>query len=201
MVAKKIPPGIERVIEVPLDAGAQVVQPAQEGEHLSGNRGRLDSASIHAVLPRDLSGESRGHRPVPGLLRIPDKACLCIEAAEIGIGRIGWSVALLSRDHLGHSPSNNLPQHRPDPGLADRALLKFCQHLSLSCLDSGQQVGRPLYRVGEELGAERNGQKCRRAMTPDFFGPAAPEMEDMVSANQVQTPFSAGDTWPASGPM
>jgi hypothetical protein len=62
---------------------------------------------------------------------------------------------------------------------------------SSSAANRGQQVGRPLYRFGQDVRSKRNRQKCRRAETVDFFGPAPPEVEDPVSAYEVEPPLSA----------
>ncbi|NNU79893.1 hypothetical protein HMH01_05510 [Halovulum dunhuangense] len=190
MVDQEIPPDIERVIEVPLHAGVQLGEAAQQGEHLPGNRGGFDKIGVEAVLPRDLSREFGGHRPVPGALGFPDATGFCGDPAEASLGTIDGSVALLPGNHSGHGPPDDFLQHRLDAGLTDRAVLKFFKHVSLSCLDRGEQIDRPLYRFGEEVGAERDRQKRGRAETANFFGPAPPEVEDPVSANEVKPPFS-----------
>ncbi len=118
----------------------------------SNGRG-LDSIEVETVLPRNVSRECGSHRPVTGTLGVPDTARLRIEPAETGFGAIDRRVTFLPRDHVGHGPPHHLFQHGLDTSLADRAVLKFFQHVHFSCLDCGEQVSRPLYRFGEKLGA------------------------------------------------
>ncbi len=140
MVAEQIPPGMERVIEVPLDPGAQIVQPAHQREHLSADCGCFDCGGIHAMLPRDLSGEGGGNRPVACALSVADTARFCIDPIEKDIGRIDRGLAFLPGDHPGHRPAHDLLQHCPNTVCAHRSILKFVEHFSLSCLDGGQQA-------------------------------------------------------------
>lgn len=64
----------------------------------------------------------------------------------------------------------------------------------LSCFDRGEQVDRPLYRFRENLGLERNRQKRWRPILAKFFGPAALEVEDFVSLDEIKPPLPQGFT-------
>jgi hypothetical protein len=201
MVEERVPTGVERVVKVLLHAEAQVVELAHQGEDLTGHRRSGDIVRVHPVLAGYLASEGPCDRPVPGALRLADLRTLGPDLTEVDFRVADWGIALLARNHAGDGLTHDLLQHRPDTVCTHRGIVKFCRHVSLSCFHGGQQVGRPLYRFGENLVAERNRQKFRGPKVPDFFGPTASKMEDTVSANQVQTPFSACDTRPAPRPM
>nr|WP_145953451.1 hypothetical protein [Oceaniglobus indicus] len=153
MVAKNIPSGIEWIIEIPLDSDAQIVQPPQQREHLSADGGRLDGLGVQPVFPRDLSGKGRGDRPVAGALGVADPVGLGIDPPEVGIRGNGRGLAFLACDHVRNRPPHDLLQRCPDTVCICRRIRKFRRHVSLSRFQRGQQVGRPLYRAGEDMGA------------------------------------------------
>ena len=107
MVQKKHPPHMQWILEVLLHARVQLVQPTHEKEHLPSDRRGLDGFSVETVLPRGLSREFGGHRPVPGALGITDTIGLSFEPTEIGVGATGRSRTLLSGDHVPHGRAHH----------------------------------------------------------------------------------------------
>jgi len=102
----------------------------------------------------------------------------------------------VAREHLSHGAAHHFSQQSLRPVFADRCFFEREHCLSFSDFDGGEQVTGPFHRFGENVGSKGDRKKLRRTECAQFFRPAASEVEDSVSADEVKTPFPAWVTVP-----
>ena len=170
-------------------------------QHLPGH-GRLgDVLGRETILRSDTRRQSRRKLPIPVALGRDDLLFLMCKLREMAgticLGRITF----LPVQHPCDRTTHQVLDQGFGPRFADWVGCEHCNHVSLSYFDDGQQECRPFHRVAENIGSQRDRQKRGCADFCQRGWPAAAELEDSVSAHEMQTPSSAGMTRPGAHAM
>jgi hypothetical protein len=141
----------------------------------------------HRAGLRRVAGDRARLRPVPRPEGAGDRLAARGDLRERCAALFGGRLFLLV-DDLEDRGADHLSEHGADLRLGDRAVGMGLHHLSFPCPKGVAQDHGPTQRLFGKVGAQRHAQKLGCPEVTQRPGPAAAEVEDPVSADEVEAP-------------